>query len=92
MWMVETTMKLRLSLAVALVGGFVAGAQAQEEITCADLVAQVDGLLATQADEINEEVLGQIIALRNQGNEQCAAGDEDDAANSLEHAISLFSQ
>lgn len=85
-------MKFRLTLAAALLGALAAPAQAQEVVTCTDLVVQVDQLLAAQSGDLNEEVLGQIMALRNQGENECAAGDEDDASESLEQAISLFSQ
>lgn len=85
-------MKLRLTLAAALLGALATQAQAQEEVTCADLVVQVDTLLSAQSEDLNEEVLGQIMSLRNQGADECAAGDTDNATESLEHAISLFSQ
>lgn len=85
-------MKLRLTLAAALLGALSTQAQAQEDVTCTDLVVQVDALLAAQSEDLNEEVLGQIMSLRNQGENECAAGDEENATESLEHAISLFSQ
>ena len=85
-------MKLRLTLAAALLGALASQAQAQEEVTCTDLVAQVDALLAAQSEGLNEEVLGQIMSLRNQGENECTAGEEENATESLEHAISLFSQ
>ena len=82
-------MKFKLFLAVALSGAFVSSAQADG---CADLVTQVDDLLATESAELNEELLGQIMVLRNEGVEACDSGDEEAATESLEHAISLFTQ
>ena len=82
-------MKLKLFLAAALVGGLAHTAQADD---CADLLTRVDDLLEAQSNDLNEEVLGQIMSLRNRGAEECDEGNEDDATESLEQAISLFTQ
>jgi len=91
---VETTMNIRVLLASAALAGLASGTLAQElpPPTCGELVTQVDGMIATQGNDLNEEVLAQIVALRNDGAQQCDDGDDDEAAESLEHAISLFSQ
>jgi len=85
----EINMKFKLLLAAALAGAFVTSAQADD---CTTLVSQVDELLATQSATLNEEVLGQIMVLRNQGAQDCDNGDEEAATESLEQAISLFTQ
>ncbi len=82
-------MKFKLFLAAALTGVFVGQAQADD---CATLLDRVDDLLATQSGDLNEEVLGQIVALRNKGAQDCNAGDDAAAGESLEQAISLFTQ
>ena len=82
-------MKFKLFLAAALTGAFAASAHAEG---CADLVVQVDDLLASESGELNEEVLGRIMELRNRGAQECAEGDEDAATESLEEATSLFTQ
>ncbi len=82
-------MKFKLFLAAALSGAFLGQAHADD---CNTLLDRVDELLAAQSGDLNEEVLGQIMALRNQGAEDCNAGDDEQASESLEHAISLFTQ
>lgn len=84
-------MKFKLFLAAVLSGAFLTQAQAQAD-DCNTLLDQVDDLLAAQSADLNEEVLGRIVALRNQGAEDCSAGDEEQASESLEQAISLFTQ
>lgn len=82
-------MKFKLFLAAAMATAFVNTAQAED---CSELVTRVDALLADQSADLNEEVLGHILALRNQGSEDCSNGDEEAASESLEQAISLFTQ
>lgn len=81
-------MKLKLVLAAALLGGFVTSAHAD----CTELVAQVDSMLATETHDMNEEVLGQIMTLRNEGTQECDNGNDEAATESLEKAISMFTQ
>jgi hypothetical protein len=85
----ETTMKSKLFLAAILAGALVGQAQADD---CDDLVDQVDDLLAVESSDLNEEVLNRIVALRNQGAQECDEGDEQAATESLEEALSLFTQ
>lgn len=82
-------MKFIPFLAAALAAVFVSSAQADD---CAELVTRVDDLLAAQSTDLNEEVLGRILALRNQGVQDCNDGDDEAASQSLEQAISLFTQ
>ena len=81
-------MNIRMVLAAALVGGFATAAHAD----CNELVVQVDDMIAAEAAEMNEEVLAQIHDLRNQGAASCESGNDEAATESLEQAISLFSQ
>jgi len=86
-------MKIRILAVAAAMALASAGAGAQEDVPpCSELVTQVDQMLASQGNDLNEEVLAQIVELRNQGGEQCDNGDEAAATGSLEHAISLFNQ
>jgi hypothetical protein len=52
----------------------------------------VNSKLATSADSMNEEVEGEIVTLRDQGQDLVATGDDAACQEKLEEALSLFTQ
>jgi hypothetical protein len=52
----------------------------------------VNSKLATAGDSMNEEVEGEIITLRNDGQDLLATGDDAACQEKLEEALSLFTQ
>jgi hypothetical protein len=60
--------------------------------SCAELIAEVNSRLAASADSLNDEVTGEIIDLRDEGQDRSNAGDEAACQAKLEEALSLFTQ
>ena len=82
-------MNKRIILAATLTTFFATPAFA---VTCPDLIIDVNSKLATSADSMNEEVEGDIVTLRDQGQDLVATGDDAACQEKLEEALSLFTQ
>lgn len=82
-------MNKRIILAATLATFFATPAFA---VTCPDLIIDVNSKLATAGDSMNEEVEGEIITLRNEGQDLLATGDDAACQEKLEEALSLFTQ
>jgi hypothetical protein len=52
----------------------------------------VNSKLASSGDSMNDEVEGEIVALRNAGQDLLATGDDAACQEKLEEALSLFTQ
>jgi len=82
-------MNKRIILAAALSTFFATPAFA---VTCPDLIIDVNSKLASSGDSMNDEVEGEIVALRNAGQDLLATGDDAACQEKLEEALSLFTQ
>jgi hypothetical protein len=85
-------MKLSLVAAAAVLVGLAMPALADDDVSCVDLLAQVNQTLDERSSDLTQETLETILNLRDQGAAACNAGNEEQADEYLEEAISKFQQ
>ena len=60
--------------------------------TCEEQLTLLNVLITTEGGNLDDEVRGQVINLRNDAQDAHDGGDEDDCLKAAEEALSLLSQ